>query len=61
MNRQKNIFKKQISENNKYAPKSSLQFIRTKLKLIYFKRDNMKPSYKIIENMFNQQKYYLYP
>ena len=47
MNRQKNIFKKQISENNKYAPKSSLLLIRTKLKPIYFKRDNMKPSYKI--------------
>ena len=45
MNRQKNIYKKQVLENNKYAPKS-LQ-IRTKLKPIYFKRENMKPSYKI--------------
>ena len=50
MNRQKNInyiYKNKISENNKYIPKSSLQLIRTKLKPINFKRDNMRPSYKI--------------
>ena len=47
MNRHKSIYKKQISENNKYGPKSSLQLNRTKLKPIYFKRENMKPSYKI--------------
>ena len=47
MNRQQSIYKKQISENNKYGPKSSLQLNRTKLKPIYFKRENMKPSYKI--------------